>query len=142
MKLQKLVESNKNVMIVYCFITFIFLCLSLLGLLHKGFEYYALVVTAISFSIGGLHLLSMLHGIKVEGNSTPEHPQLWKMFLENFSRFMLVALAIVLSFLFIKFAPIRAGYTFSKYLYLYALINILPSPICIILFYMRSKYVG
>jgi len=138
----KIVESNSKTLLVYGVVSLVAICFSFLGFLHKGFEFYALVVTSIAFIFGGLYLFLMLKSIKIESDASAENPKLLKMFLSNFVRFLVIASGIVLSFVFIRFCPVKAGYTFEKSLYLYALICVIPSPICIGLFYLRSKYIA
>lgn len=138
----KLFKSNKGTILFYLILSLVIIALTFLCLLSDSpFNYYPIVITAFAFAFGAGYLLLMLKSAnkKTVINDKNKNLNVAIEMGSNFLRFLLIALGIVLSFLFIRFTPHEGD--IPKWVYSLVLINGVPMFIDICLFYLRSKYV-
>ena len=138
--MSKFFNSDKSLILTYLGISLIFIggsCFSLFA--NTEFNYYPIVIAAISFVFGFAYLLFMLKAANVQINEqNKKQPSVASLMIMNFLRFFIVILSIGSSVLFIYFGP-RTG-ELPKWVFLLVLINGLPLMIDTFLFYMRSKF--
>lgn len=138
----KLFKSNKGTILFYVILSLVIIALTFLCLLsNSSFNYYPIVITVFAFVLGAGYLLLMLRSASKKTVINDKNKNL-NVVIEmgsNFLRFLLIALGIVVSFLFIRFTPHEGD--IPKWVYALVLINGVPMFIDICLFYLRSKYV-
>ncbi len=138
--MKKIFSTNKGTALVYIFFSLLAVLISCLSLLSDNqFNYYPIVVTAISFVFGGFYLIASLFSMtKKVQLSQSKGVNIMTMMGSNFLRFSILIISVVVCFLFIYFGP-RTG-EIEKWVYFLILICGLPMPINILLFYIRGKY--
>ncbi len=139
--IKKIFASNLYTMLVYVAISLVLVALSSLSLLaNSSFNFYPIVVTAISFAFGGVYLLlsliSMTKKVELTGSKGIDTA---RMMGSNFLRFSILMLSIAVNFLFIYFYPHDGE--LEKWVFLLLLISGVPMFLNIFLFYMKGKYV-
>lgn len=139
--MKKIFGTNKGTLLIYTLISLVVVGLSCISLIFNNqFNYYPIVVTAISFAFGALYLLASLISMnKKIKMSESKGMNIMMMMGGNFLRFSILLISIACSFLFVHFGP-REG-EIEKWVYLLVLISGLPMFVNIGLFYMRGKYV-
>lgn len=140
--MKKIFSSNLLILLCYCVISIIISSLTCLCLLiDSPFNYYPCVVTAISFAFGGFYLGASLLSMnqQMDVANTSKGAGMAKMMGANFVRFMILVLAIVVNFVFIKFA--NQEVEIEKWVYALLLITGVPMFVNIALFYLRGKYI-
>ncbi|MBP5694686.1 MAG: hypothetical protein J6X03_04510 [Bacilli bacterium] len=138
--MSKLFKTDKSIVLVYFIISLISLGLSCFSLFADNqFNYYPIVITAISFVFGFIYLMFLLQSSKKQIDQTKNpQPSVASFMALNLLRFLIVAASIGVSVIFIYFGP-RTGEV-EKRVYLLILINGAPLLIDIFLFYMRGRY--
>lgn len=132
-------KSDKHIILIYCLASLLAILLSLLGFIGNGpFSYFPIVVTSIAFTFGFLYFLLMIkasHKI-VEVNENSKHVVFAQQMLYNFSKFLLMILGVIASFLFLYF--VDAGVEKEKWVFALLLINGIPMILSIVLFILRG----
>lgn len=138
-----LCKTDKSTIITYLVIMVIALGISCVGFAFDNkYQYYPLVITAISFVCGLVYLISLLMNARKKINVTESNKGLMLagQMGSNFLRFAIMIVAVLCCFLFVRFAPVEGG-TVDKWVYALILIAGVPMLIDIALIYLRSAHV-
>ena len=137
--MKNIFKTDKGIILIYCLIAALAIGLSFLGFIGNGpFSFFPFVVTSISFVFGFFYFLLMLFASKkvVEVNDSNKNIILMQQMLYNLSKFLLIALGVVASFLFIYFCDV--GVDKPKWVFALLLISGLPMILSILLFIIRG----
>ena len=138
----KLCKTDKSTLITYGVISAVAIGISCVGFaFNTVFNYYPLVITAISFVCGFLYLAALLHSsrLKKEVNEGNKSMIFASQMGSNFLRFAIMVIGVLCCFLFVHFTPVEGGV--EKWVYALILIAGVPMIVDIVLFYLRSAYV-
>ena len=138
----KLFNSNKSTYFVYLIISIFAIGLSCLSLLIPNqYDYYPIVITAISFLFGFLYLFMMFfENDKKINMEADKNLNMMKLMGFNFLRFLTIALGAAASALFIFLMPHEGEV--DKWVVALILISGIPMLINIGLFYLRGKAIN
>lgn len=138
--MKKIFKTDKGILTLYCLISIIAIGLSCLGFIGNGpFSYFPLVITSISFCVGFIYFSLMIFSSRkvIAVNEENKNMVLLQQMLYNFSKFLLIALGVVASFLFLYFMDV--GVDKPKWVYALLLISGLPMILSIVLFIIRGS---